>query len=349
MADRTPQLENGYVRFATEWLEALVKAEYPGSVKDFVLMIARETWGWNETWREIAAYRLADLLGVSQARVKQLREEACRYNLVEWERGTGPGSHGKYRVQKDYLDWIARHKTGKWDARATSKDGLSGKDALSGKDGVASSGKGGLSSTSKDGLSTITDTSIDTLKTESIAPIGAVDEVARAKAEKASRDAARIRQQTERYDAAMAALTATDRELLDRMIAGQQLDPKRNGKPLSLLQQATQAEIYAKQLAEHGPECWRACCEISCTKEVYTAEYARGCTKNWKPNTGGGTQQRGLFVANADGTRTYERDWTAEQRWSIQVARNSGTWDDEVGIDRLDPRHPDNQRKGSAA
>jgi hypothetical protein len=55
------------------------------------------------------------------------------------------------------------------------------------------------------------------------------------------------------------------------------------GKPLTLLQQIGQAELYAKELAEHGPVCWRGCCEISCTKQVFTVEYARGCTKNWKP------------------------------------------------------------------
>jgi hypothetical protein len=57
MSKDTPQLENGFVRFATEWLEEFIRSDYPGAVKEFVLVIARETWGWNETWREIPAPR----------------------------------------------------------------------------------------------------------------------------------------------------------------------------------------------------------------------------------------------------------------------------------------------------
>ncbi|HOV50550.1 MAG TPA: replication protein, partial [Candidatus Cryosericum sp.] len=106
MAKATPQLEDGFVRFATEWLEAFIRAEYPGSVKEFVLVIARETWGWNETWREIPMPRIAELLGVSVGRAKQLRDEAVRRQLVEWEAGRGPGRMGRYRVQKDYTLWI---------------------------------------------------------------------------------------------------------------------------------------------------------------------------------------------------------------------------------------------------
>lgn len=104
-----------------------------------------------------------------------------------------------------------------------------------------------------------------------------------AKTEAKARAADRARKQTENLDIALAALTETDRNILDRMIAGQEQE---KGKPLTLLQQTRQAELYAKELAEHGPDCWRGCCEISCAKQVYTVEYARGCTKHWKPEDG---------------------------------------------------------------
>lgn len=143
--NHTPQLEDGYVRIATEWFEEFVRAPYPGAVKEFVLAIVRETWGWNETWRAITVGRIADILNVSQARVKQLRDDACACNLVEWEPGHGPGNVGRYRVQKDYSQWVERRKTGSWSARATGKDALSGKDAITGKDVVASTGEDALS------------------------------------------------------------------------------------------------------------------------------------------------------------------------------------------------------------
>jgi hypothetical protein len=158
------------------------------------------------------------------------------------------------------------------------------------------------------------------------------------KAKKEHRDAERLRKQTEALDAALESLTPVDRALLDRMIAGQQLNPKRNGKPLTLLQQATQASIYAKELAEHGPECWRACCEIACEKEVYTAEYARGCTKNWTPGRG---KRTGLWRDAGGGVIETEAEMDAYQIGSIRRAIAAGTWDEAVGIDRLSERHPD--------
>ena len=149
MSNSTPQLENGYVRFATEWLEEFIRAEYPGSVKEFVLVIARETWGWNETWREIPAPRIAELLGVSIGRVKQLRDHAVSKNLVEWEPGKGHGSSGRYRVQKDYMDWIPQRVSGQWKKRygedASGKNVLSGEHVLSGNDVLTASGKDVLS------------------------------------------------------------------------------------------------------------------------------------------------------------------------------------------------------------
>jgi hypothetical protein len=137
----TPQLEDGYVRISSEFLEEFIPADYPGSVKEFVLVIIRETWGWNETWRAIPLARIADTMRVSQARAKQLRDEAVAYNLVEWVPGRGHGHHGEYRVQKDYKDWIPRRRTGAWAARHSGKDALSGNDALSGKDVLPTTGK----------------------------------------------------------------------------------------------------------------------------------------------------------------------------------------------------------------
>lgn len=112
-----------------------------------------------------------------------------------------------------------------------------------------------------------------------------VEQKRQQRAAKDKRDAERFRQQTEQLDAALAALSQLDRELLDTMLAGQQLA---KDKPLTLLQQKTQADIYARELAQHGPECWRACCQVACEKGIYTAEYARGCTKNWVRPGGNG-------------------------------------------------------------
>lgn len=168
---QSPQLENGYTRFANEWLDAMLRADYPGAVKEFVFAIARETWGWNETWREIPAPRLAEILGVTVSRVKQLRADAQHWCLICWEPGQGHSSSGRYRVQKDPRDWAVRRVTGKWAELHTGKDGLSGQDGISG-DSVLS-GQHVLPTTGQDGLSSdrigraihLKDSSKDTLKT----------------------------------------------------------------------------------------------------------------------------------------------------------------------------------------
>jgi len=118
--------------------------------------------------------------------------------------------------------------------------------------------------------------------TSSLDPI---EEKRRQQAAKAKRDADRIRQQTEQLDAALAALSQPDRTLLDTMLAGQE---QAKGKPLTILQQKMQVDIYTRELAEHGPECWRDCCQVACEKGIYTAEYARGCTKHWVRPGGNG-------------------------------------------------------------
>jgi hypothetical protein len=182
------------------------------------------------------------------------------------------------------------------------------------------------------------------------------EELDRLKSEKKMHDAERMRHQTERLDAALAALSEQDRALFDRMIAGQQMGPKHNGKPLTLLQQATQAEIFAKELNEHGPDCWRSCCEVSCSKEIFTTEFARGCVVNWKPKNGNPStgQKRGRgtgIITNADGSVDQERFWTEEQQFGVALARSEKGpkpgqtgWDEERGIAYDSDQHPDSPR-----
>ena len=70
----------------------------PGRVKDFVLAVMRETYGWSAKSRVIPEYRFSALLGISGTRVRQLRAkaEACGMILR-----TG----NEYEVQKDYSLW----------------------------------------------------------------------------------------------------------------------------------------------------------------------------------------------------------------------------------------------------
>lgn len=101
------------------------------------------------------------------------------------------------------------------------------------------------------------------------------------KEQKKQRDAQRMAAQTARLEEVLSSLPDKDRRILDYMIAGQQSE-KRKGRPLTTLQHLGQAEIYLQQLEKAGAECWHDCCEISCRRDVWTVEFARGCVKNWK-------------------------------------------------------------------
>ena len=113
MSEHSPQLENGYTRIANEWLEAFVQYPAPGTLKGFVLLVARYTWGYNETWRQIAVQTFQDVLQVSRQRVYQLRKQAAQFNLIEFHEGS-PGESAKYRIQKDYIDWMEYQTKAKW-------------------------------------------------------------------------------------------------------------------------------------------------------------------------------------------------------------------------------------------
>lgn len=112
--EHSPQLEDGYTRIANEWIEAFIQYPAPGSLKNFVLLVARYTWGYNETWRQIPVQTFQDVLQVSRRRIYQLREQAASFNLIEFHEGS-PGESAKYRMQKEYTDWLEYRTKAKWD------------------------------------------------------------------------------------------------------------------------------------------------------------------------------------------------------------------------------------------
>jgi len=93
-----PQKELGYTPIAHGLLEALILWDGPGRVKDLVLAIMRETYGWSEKARVIPAWRLCQMLGVSDARVRQLRGVAVKCGLILVDGNT-------YEIQKDFDLW----------------------------------------------------------------------------------------------------------------------------------------------------------------------------------------------------------------------------------------------------
>lgn len=173
----SPQLENGYTRIANEWLEAFIVSPYPASVKEFVLVVVRETWGYNRKEAEIPISKFQQFFGVTRARIYQIRDDCLRHNIIEIDEG-GQFESATYRVQKHYLDWIEwRPKKG--NRLHTIKDAVdsqargrqpSTRSTETVKDAVDSDCQGRGRHNIKDSLKTVKDS---TSKAHAPAPAGA--------------------------------------------------------------------------------------------------------------------------------------------------------------------------------
>lgn len=102
-----PQKENGFTPIANELLEALIAWDGPGRVKDLVLAVMRETYGWSEKERKVDAWRLCGLLHVGERRLRQLRDQAVRCSLLTYSAETG------YCIQKNWEGWTVETGPGK--------------------------------------------------------------------------------------------------------------------------------------------------------------------------------------------------------------------------------------------
>ncbi|MHB8995452.1 MAG: replication protein [Armatimonadota bacterium] len=109
--DYSPQLIKGHTRLSNEWLEELLRSSYPGRIKDFVLAVARCTWGWHETWRAVPIGDFCDILGVGERQAYKLRDDALRHNLIGMAEAENGTATPLYCVQKLYLDWIMYRPT----------------------------------------------------------------------------------------------------------------------------------------------------------------------------------------------------------------------------------------------
>lgn len=358
MSKTTPQLEDGYVRFAIEWLEEFVRADYPGATKEFVLVIARETWGWNTTWRAIPAPRIAELLGVTVARVKQLRDHAVSRNLIEWEPGKGHGDCGRYRVQKNYNDWIPQRVTGEWKRRfgqaGSGKDVLSGEDALSGNDALTASSKDALSGIRQERPCHLKDKDRHSIENDSAPPTGDADLedpfgedlTLAAPPEPEPKDPPkRTRKKCDRDIAFEACLTAcgVDPASLDSSAYAKYAKAMGALVAMTSIEELQSWAEYAQ--AEGGrvlgtgakPEVKvPALVRREITADTYAETFAAARDKQ---------KTRGQrFIDNPTRGRIYERDWSEGDKLTVEQYQAHGMWDAKRGMATDDPRHPNRQR-----
>lgn len=330
----TPQLENGFVRFATEWLEEFIRADYPGAVKDFVLCIARETWGWNESWREITMPRIADLLGVTTTRAKKLRDEAVRANLVEWEPGRGPKSIARYRVQKDYRNWILHRKTGAWDQRhaITGNDAVTGNSAVTGNDAVTATGNDAVTSNRQQRGYHLIDSSKDTSKDRTTLPPAAAKRTPR----KLKPPALPIAPEPEPDEPKP--LSPHQRMAETVWTAFGQTGTPPSGVYAAAgqfheLHGDSACDAFGAWALDNAPPLDGA------KPEKAVADWLRGYKSRSKDFLWDGSADngKGLFILLRNGEKLFEKDWSFGQNYEVQAMIAAGNWDKAKGLPHNPP------------
>ena len=98
-----PQLEDGYTSIANEYLDALVRANLTGAQYQIMLLVIRQTWGWNKK-RDILSYgQIAKKTSLHRHSV--IREvKKLVANKLLGVANTLPVN--TFELQKDYDKWV---------------------------------------------------------------------------------------------------------------------------------------------------------------------------------------------------------------------------------------------------
>lgn len=128
---RGPQVEDGYTRIANELLDALCAADFTAREFRVVHFVIRQTYGWNDKAKRMAASFIAGGTGLHESHCSKVLNELIRRNVVVRH----GGSRSPVSLNKHFDQWLAS-ESGKKIAPTTWPE--------SGQDGLAQSGQDGL-------------------------------------------------------------------------------------------------------------------------------------------------------------------------------------------------------------
>jgi len=104
-----PQLENGYIRIATELMDALMKIRINGEARQMFDAILRKTYGFNKKEDQISAGQFTELTGLTKRAIQRAREKLLKMNLI----GITNNGYTKcltYSINKNYKSWRGEPK-----------------------------------------------------------------------------------------------------------------------------------------------------------------------------------------------------------------------------------------------
>ncbi|RJQ29186.1 hypothetical protein C4571_02000 [Candidatus Parcubacteria bacterium] len=100
----SPQVENGYIRIATELWAALVRARIPGEARQVFDSIIRKTYGFNKKEDVISLSQFAKDTGLSRIAVFRAVSKLQTMRLITVTK-KGNRSANEYAINKDHSQW----------------------------------------------------------------------------------------------------------------------------------------------------------------------------------------------------------------------------------------------------
>lgn len=107
----SPQIENGYVRIATELLEALARTRIAGEARQVLDAVIRMTYGYQKKSDSIATLQLMEATGMDRKSVERARDWLRKANLITTHK-KGGSQVLIYTVNKQYKTWKLPLKKG---------------------------------------------------------------------------------------------------------------------------------------------------------------------------------------------------------------------------------------------
>jgi len=100
-----PQTENGYVKIASEILDALAKIRIPGEARQVLDFIIRKTYGYHKKADRISTSQMVEGTGLCQRSVERARATLRRMNIITTDKTDG-GNSLKIWINKDHETWL---------------------------------------------------------------------------------------------------------------------------------------------------------------------------------------------------------------------------------------------------
>lgn len=106
-----PQKENGYVPIANDLLEALIRYRFTLREFKIVMLIIRQSYGWNRKHTRMSQHEIATATTLRRDSVGTAIRSLVASRVVKFNRsGTGSKAKRTYSLNKDFDQWKDRSK-----------------------------------------------------------------------------------------------------------------------------------------------------------------------------------------------------------------------------------------------